>query len=296
MFKTEISIIIPVYRLKNYLAKCLDSILAQDFTLPFNVILVETNSDDGSDIICQEYEKKHVGKIYHFHYDSYYGISVARNLGLLHANGTYVSFVDGDDELQPYFLSNLYEQIKRDSNLQVVYGGYQLLFEDGQKKNVKSPSFIGDGKKALKRFYKSFDFYRGYCWGGLLKREFLLLNHLSFDSEMKLYEDMLFMYQTLYDASYVYYCDTPLYLYRQHSSSTMRTNKNWLSYHLKCLTKFKSYIHLNKNLSSYFSKVSPALKKQLKLDCSASNSSYSLSTRKLYKKAVRYLKGDEDEF
>ncbi len=289
MFKTEISVIIPVYRVKEYLSECIESALMQDFQLPYNIILVETGSDDGSDEICKSYEMKYPGKVYHFHYEKNCGISFARNLGLLHANGKYVTFLDGDDFLKQDFLSKLYSDIEKDPELQICFSGYDFFYQDGTMKKARCPSFEGNGKKALKLFYKSYDFYRGYCWGGLFKRDFLLLNHLHFDCDMKLYEDMLFMYESLYSAYKVHFDDSEMYLYRQHDGSTMKMNRDWLGYHKRCLCVFRSFLKSDDSSVRYFSKPSKALKKQLKLDCQVSCPDRR-SARKTYGKTLRELK------
>jgi glycosyltransferase involved in cell wall biosynthesis len=289
MFKTEISVIIPVFRIRNYLRPCIESVLMQDFDLPFNIMLIETGSDDGSDAICHEYEMKYPGKVYHFHYDKNVGISFARNLGILHANGKYIAFVDGDDVLKKGFLSRLYHQMENDTDLQVIFGGYDFLYDDGMTKKARSPIFYGNGKRALRTFYKSYAFYRGYCWGGLFKRDFLLLNHLCFDCEMKLYEDMLFLYEALYLANKVSFNDESLYLYRKHDGSTMAIHHDWLDYHLKCLKKFQSFLKSDKASIRYFSKPTKALKRQLKLDCWAS-SMQGTNPKKLYRQTIRKFK------
>jgi glycosyltransferase involved in cell wall biosynthesis len=289
MFKTEISIIIPVYRVKEYLEECLKSVLAQDFELPFNILLIETGSDDGSDEICQRYESMYPGKVYWFHYEINQGISYARNLGILHANGKYISFVDGDDLLEPDYLTGLYSSLKKDNELQIIFGGYHFL-SDGTKKKAKYPSFEGRGRDALIRFLGHAEYYRGYCWGGLFSRNFLLQNHLMFDCDMRLYEDMLFLYKTLFCAYKVNFNKDGGYLYRQHSSSTMKTNKDWLGYHLKCLERFKMYSHQDEKLQSLLSKPSKAIRKQLKLDCRVSNDIYSKTEKQLYSETLKKFK------
>ncbi len=74
-----LSVIIPVYNLENYIAKCLDSIISQ-INEKLEIILIDDGSKDKSAEICQEYEKKYQ-QIKYF-YQENGGVSVARNNGL----------------------------------------------------------------------------------------------------------------------------------------------------------------------------------------------------------------------
>ncbi len=289
MHKTVLSIVIPVYRVKDYLEECIQSVLQQDFSEPFRIILLETGSDDGSDEICRIYQERYPDKIDWFHYDENKGISFARNLGILHSMGEYVSFVDGDDILKPCFLSSLYKKAKEDESLQIVFSGYEFLRSSGEVKKAKNVHFDGRGKDALLSFYRRCDFYRGYCWGGIFKREFLLQNHLFFDCDMKMYEDMLFLYRALYEANHVLFMAKPNYSYRQHASSTMASSKDWLHPHLLCLEKFHAFLSLQNPEFLKKMTVSRALKKQIRLDCrkSCPKTTY----KKTYKSTMKKLKG-----
>ena len=93
-----LSIIVPVYNVKNYIRQCIDSILNQTLE-NFEVILVDDGSSDGSGSICDEYAKndKRV-KVIH---QKNSGVSVARNVGLKFASGDYIAFVDSDDYIAP---------------------------------------------------------------------------------------------------------------------------------------------------------------------------------------------------
>ncbi len=288
MYKTVLSIIIPVYRVKDYLEECIKSILQQNFSEPFRILLLETGSDDGSDEICRIYQEKYPERIDWFHYDENKGISFARNLGIFHAIGDYVCFMDADDLVKPDFLSTLYKKAKEDDSLQIIFSGYEYLLESGEVKKAKNVHFDGRGKDALLSFYRTCDFYRGYCWGGIFKREFLLQNHLFFDCDMKMYEDMLFLYHALYAANHVLFMTKPNYSYRQHASSTMASNKDWLHPHLLCLEKFRAFLSKKDMEFLRKMKISRALKKQILLDCK--KSCLKDSYKKTYKSTVKKLK------
>lgn len=104
----KISIIVPVYNVKNYLSKCVDSILSQTFK-DFELILVDDGSTDGSEKICLEYEKKDK-RVKVFHKENG-GLSSARNFGIKFSMGEFLGFVDSDDYIEKDMYETLYNDI-----------------------------------------------------------------------------------------------------------------------------------------------------------------------------------------
>lgn len=101
-----ISVIVPVYNVKSYLNRCLDSLLKQTYT-DFELILVNDGSTDGSALICQEYAQKDE-RIRLIHQDNA-GVSVARNRAIDVARGDYITFIDSDDFVEDFYLEHLYQ-------------------------------------------------------------------------------------------------------------------------------------------------------------------------------------------
>ena len=103
MENIKLSFIVPVYNVEKYLRKCMDSILAQDYS-NYEIILIDDGSTDDSGAICDEYtHTHHTSNITHqtcpirvIHQDNA-GLSAARNAGIKAARGTYLCFVDSDD-------------------------------------------------------------------------------------------------------------------------------------------------------------------------------------------------------
>lgn len=92
---SKISIIVPVYNVENYLAKCLDSLVNQTYQ-NIEILVVNDGSKDGSERIIRDYEQKFPEKIKAFSKENG-GLSDARNFGIDHATGDYLGFVDSDD-------------------------------------------------------------------------------------------------------------------------------------------------------------------------------------------------------
>lgn len=100
-----ISVIVPVYNVKNYLCRCIDSILSQTFP-NFELVLVNDGSTDGSGELCDRYKAldSRISVIHKINE----GASSARNAGLDAAKGEFILFVDSDDMVYPEYLEHMY--------------------------------------------------------------------------------------------------------------------------------------------------------------------------------------------
>lgn len=107
-----ISVVVPVYNVEAYLDKCVQSLLCQDYD-NYEIILIDDGSTDQSGKICDLYQEEN-DKISTFHKKNG-GLSSARNFGVSQAKGNYVTFVDSDDYVEPTYLSDLYNLMKRNN-------------------------------------------------------------------------------------------------------------------------------------------------------------------------------------
>ena len=105
-----ISVIVPVYRAERFLDACVESVLAQTFT-DWELLLIEDGSPDGSGALCDAYAAKDP-RIRAFHKENG-GVSSARNVGLAHAEGECIAFLDSDDGFEPETLATLWELRRR---------------------------------------------------------------------------------------------------------------------------------------------------------------------------------------
>ncbi len=104
-----LSIIVPVYKVENYLPKCIDSILAQTFT-DFELILVDDGSPDDCPALCDAAAEKDA-RVRVIHQKNG-GLSAARNAGLDAARGAWIGFVDSDDYIAPEMYEVLYQAVQ----------------------------------------------------------------------------------------------------------------------------------------------------------------------------------------
>lgn len=107
MASPDISVIIPVYNVEEYLAECVDSILAARQDLNLQIILVDDGSKDGSSEIAQQYAKEY--DFIEYHHKENGGLSSARNFGVTFAKGKYIIFIDSDDVIADDMLLNMFQ-------------------------------------------------------------------------------------------------------------------------------------------------------------------------------------------
>ena len=123
---TLISVVIPIYNVSPYLRLCLESIENQTYP-HFEVLLVNDGSRDDSKDICQEFI--HKDERFRYFEQENLGISVARNTGILNSNGEFITFIEGDDFVDPNYLEELYHTaLKNDS--EIVIGSYKEFNEN----------------------------------------------------------------------------------------------------------------------------------------------------------------------
>ena len=135
--KMKLSIIVPVYNVGDYLAKCLDSLLAQDLShSEYEVIVVNDGSTDNSGSIAQKYADKYANIT--LINQTNQGLSEARNAGLTNAKGEYIQFVDSDDYLEENVLGGLMRQVQEEK-LDVLRFDYQNVRISDKQYEVFQP-------------------------------------------------------------------------------------------------------------------------------------------------------------
>lgn len=166
----EISIIVPVYNVEEYLQRCVESILAQTFD-DFEIILVDDGSTDSSSELCDAFKEKD-SRIRVLHKRNG-GLSDARNKGIEISYGKYITFVDSDDWVAEDFLEVLYGLIK-DYSADLSMCGHEVkkTFDYSRKKSRNIIEYSqSEFLKILFRVHSNR--CEHYAWGKLYKREIL---------------------------------------------------------------------------------------------------------------------------
>lgn len=220
-----ISIVLPIYNVEKYLKKCIETILNQTYD-NIEILLVDDGSTDHSGEICDEFEKKDKRiKVIH---KTNGGLSDARNTGLKHAKGKYISFIDSDDYVSEKYVEELYTLLKT-NNAQIAVCNFQRVKEDGQvvsTEDIQSETL--SSKEALEKLNDR-KFYPTsiVAWNKLY--DIKLFDDILYPLG-KLHEDEYTTYKLYYKAKKVVITSNVLYYYRTVQTSIMnRTfNKNRL--------------------------------------------------------------------
>lgn len=150
----KISIIVPVYNIENYISKCIESLVLQNYD-DMEIILVDDGSQDNSPHICDNWASKY--KNIQVIHKSNGGLSSARNAGMQVANGRYILFIDGDDYLECDTIETLVNIIEK-TKADIIQFGYEEVNEyDPYKKIEKSSNKFNDSLYKESNKYKFYE-------------------------------------------------------------------------------------------------------------------------------------------
>lgn len=221
-----ISIVAPVFNNEAYLHTFIGSVLSQVYS-NWELILVDDCSEDRSGAICDEYSHKDK-RIRVVHHLSNEGICKARNTGIIHSQGEWIMVLDSDDALLPDSIKSLYECVSDDIDL--VSAAY-LRYLDGVLQQECKASFsgmlsIGDYTELIGIIPQSRNLER-YVWNKLFRASVIKKNSVLFNEELRLFEDVSFIYQYLECCHKSIYCiATPVYSYFRRTGGTAMSSRN----------------------------------------------------------------------
>ncbi len=166
--KPLISVIVPVYNVRDYLPRCLESVIGQSYR-DLEILVVDDGSTDDSLAICRRYEEREP-RMKVFHQENG-GLGSARDYGLEYASGDYIYFIDSDDYLEPDGLQYLLEDmLVHDADMGVA--AYVVDDFDGIRPAPHVPEALTiEGPAALMRAYFETEFIKSFAWNKLYKAE-----------------------------------------------------------------------------------------------------------------------------
>lgn len=229
---SEISVIVPVYKVEPYIRRCIDSILSQTFT-DFELILVDDGSPDNCPAICNEYALRDE-RIHVIHQENG-GLSAARNAGIDYvftsSNSEWISFVDSDDWIDKHYLEYLYRGACS-SNVGISSCSYTVV-SDVQNNQIKS----SDLQYALctpEAYYVNNRVNAIVAWGKLYNKT--LFYSLRYPVG-RINEDEFLTYRLLFSEAKIAVIDNGLYMYYQNPNGIM--NSKWSPKRLDVLDAFE---------------------------------------------------------
>ena len=215
-----ISFIVPVFNAEKYLPACLDSVLQQTAG-NWEAILIDDGSPDGSGGICDEYAQRD-SRFQVVHLQNH-GVAAARLTGFRQSTGTYISFLDSDDWLEPGFLMTVNEmQAKRKAEVVIVKKVDSDKRPEETKNYFYAPGFY-NRKRLREKIYptllanpkRAMSEITGSLWGKVFRRELLADNIPYVDTTLSMGEDQVWLWPTLLQAENITFGSEVLYHYRQ---------------------------------------------------------------------------------
>lgn len=236
----RISIIVPVYKAENVLAKCVDSVLAQTFA-DWELLLIDDGSPDGSGALCDDYAGQD-DRVRVFHKPNG-GVSSARNLGMEEARGDLILFIDADDWIEPHTCETLLralEEAGADSagcaHWNIQPGGEKWAESGALPAGVYDAGAIRKGivdRLLGQRLGKPGEVLNGFIWRFLFSRAIIIDHDIRFSGAYL--EDELFLMEYFCLAQKLAMVDEPLYYYLQNPASVTR---NYLPDYMDTFRRF----------------------------------------------------------
>ena len=202
-----VSIIVPIYNLENKLERCLESIRKQSYT-DLEVLLVDDGSSDNSYGICEEYVKKD-SRYRAFRHENK-GVSYTRNVGIKHASGDYLMFVDGDDYLGDNWVSDYVAAINS-YHADIIIGGLTRI-TGGQSTSIVPP-ILGEPNCFWDDLCMDTTGVYGFAPNKLYNRELIINNAIMYSDNMSVQEDWRFAFSAYCCADKIACINTTEYYY-----------------------------------------------------------------------------------
>lgn len=227
-----LSIIVPIYKIEEYLTSCIESIITQSYK-NFELILIDDGSSDNCSMICDNYAQidSRIRVIHKLNK----GLVSARKTGLLATQYEYIGYVDGDDWIQPDYYEKLMD-IAIEYGAEIIASGFLKAIGNNyiEKKSSISPGFYNrDG--IVDRIIPNMMFDPNsmepglftYVWNKLFKKNILLKSQMNVDDSISLGEDAACVYPAVCYADSIYLDNNCLYNYRQRADSMLKVSDSY---------------------------------------------------------------------
>jgi len=254
MMKKKISIIVPVFNSKNYLPKCIKSLIDQSYK-NIEIILIDDGSTDGSGEICDEYAKKEKRiKVIH---KKNSGPAAARNTGIENAKGKFIFFIDADDFIENDALYWLMKSVNQ-HKAEIIIGDF-INIKNGRVEQRHDLSFpvnkllskqdlISYSRLYLKKPNKYLLF--AFSWGRLFRSSIIKENNIFFNEKLHTFEDVAFNFDYLKYANAAFFVKKTIYNHRTYDNYSSATrsisdNPNKLFGYKQALVNISRFLEKN---------------------------------------------------
>lgn len=217
LMRPMVSIIVPIYNAENYLRRCVDSILNQEYT-DFELLLVNDGSTDASGDICEEYGDRDSRVIVIQKENT--GVSDSRNRALDRARGKYLQFLDSDDWITPD-ATRLFVRAAEEYGCDMVISDFYRVVGErlSTKGDIEEEGVLTREEFAAHMMENPADFYYGVLWNKLYRRDIVEEHNLRMDTDINWCEDFMFNLEYIRYAKVFYALHAPIYYYVKRKGS-----------------------------------------------------------------------------
>lgn len=216
----KISVIVPVHNGEDFLPACIDSILAQTFR-DFELLIVDNGSGDGTPEICTSFASRDP-RVRPLRLEES-GVSLARNAGMRECRGTFITFIDADDVIEPQMLSFMADHIRPGDD--ALFCGFSEDFPGGNSSlHLPSRRGIATGPEALLDIYGKTMQACTTVWSKLYRRDALMDGtriRVPFPEKAAIYEDELWLIRFCLSAGRIRLAEYAGYHWKVRSSSAV---------------------------------------------------------------------------
>lgn len=212
-----VSIIVPIYNAEQYLRRCVDSILNQEYT-DYELLLVNDGSTDASGDICEEYGDRDPRVIVIQKENT--GVSDSRNRALDRARGKYLQFLDSDDWITPD-ATRLFVRAAEEYGCDMVISDFYRVVGErlSTKGDIEEEGVLTREEFAAHMMENPADFYYGVLWNKLYRRDIVEEHNLRMDTDINWCEDFMFNLEYIRYAKVFYALHAPIYYYVKRKGS-----------------------------------------------------------------------------
>lgn len=217
LMQPMVSIIVPIYNAEQYLRRCVDSILNQEYT-DFELLLVNDGSTDASGDICEEYGDRDPRVIVIQKENT--GVSDSRNRALDRARGKYLQFLDSDDWITPD-ATRLFVRAAEEYGCDMVISDFYRVVGErlSTKGDIEEEGVLTREEFAAHMMENPADFYYGVLWNKLYRRDIVEEHNLRMDTDINWCEDFMFNLEYIRYAKVFYALHAPIYYYVKRKGS-----------------------------------------------------------------------------
>ncbi len=231
MEKGLISVIVPVYNAKKYIEKCAACVLNQTYT-NWELIFVNDGSEDETGLICKEMCKNN-NKVRYFEKTNG-GPASARNVGIHHANGEFMYFMDVDDILHENALKALIDAYRVHNVDFVIANSLRIDIYGNEKREWTDKDILYANREEIEHLVEQYandiksNKVLWSAWGKLYRTDIVENNGLRFNEDVHAWEDVLFVFTYLVFCNSCYYLGNCLYTYCHFGQDNVASGRSWL--------------------------------------------------------------------